>query len=34
MDINEKTEESLDKRLKSCGRNMQEISNSFTRPNL
>jgi chromosome segregation ATPase len=30
----EKTEEFLDKRLKSCERNMQEISNSIKRPNL
>jgi chromosome segregation ATPase len=34
IDSKEKTEEFLDKRLKSCERNMQEISNSIKRPNL
>jgi hypothetical protein len=33
IDIKEKTEELLDKRLKSCLRNMQELSNSIKRPN-
>jgi chromosome segregation ATPase len=30
----EKTEEFLDKRLKSCERNMQELCDSIKRPNL
>jgi chromosome segregation ATPase len=34
IDINEKTEEFLDKRLKSCERNMQELSDSIKRPKL
>jgi chromosome segregation ATPase len=32
--IKEKTEELLVKQLKSCERNMQELSNSIKRPNL
>jgi hypothetical protein len=34
VEIKEKTEETLVKQLKSCKRNMQEISNSIKRPNL
>jgi hypothetical protein len=34
IDIKEKTDEFLDKRLKSCKRNMQELCNSIKRPNL
>jgi hypothetical protein len=34
INIKEKTEELLDKRLKSCERNMQELSNSIKTPNL
>jgi nucleoside-triphosphatase THEP1 len=34
IDIKEKTEELLDKRLKSCGRNMQGLRNSIKRTNL
>jgi septal ring factor EnvC (AmiA/AmiB activator) len=34
IDIKEKTEELLVKQLKSCERNMQELSNSIKRPNL
>jgi septal ring factor EnvC (AmiA/AmiB activator) len=33
IEIKEKAEESLAKQLKSCGRNMQELSNSIKRPN-
>jgi hypothetical protein len=32
--LKEKTEELLEKSLKSCERNMQELSNSIKRPNL
>jgi chromosome segregation ATPase len=32
-DFKEKSEELLDKRLKSCKRNMQELSDSIKRPN-
>jgi hypothetical protein len=32
IDIKEKTEDLLDKRLKSCERNMQELSKSIKRP--
>jgi hypothetical protein len=34
MEIKGKTEELLVKKLKSCGRNMQELTNSIKRPNL
>jgi septal ring factor EnvC (AmiA/AmiB activator) len=34
IEIKEKTEEILDKQLKSSERNMQELSNSIKRPNL
>jgi hypothetical protein len=34
IDIKEKTEVSLHKRFKSCGRNTQEFSNSIKRPTL
>jgi hypothetical protein len=34
IDIKEKTEELLDERLKSCKRNMQELSNSIKIQNL
>jgi chromosome segregation ATPase len=34
IDIKEKTEELLVKQLKSCKRNMQELSDSIKRPNL
>jgi hypothetical protein len=34
IEIKEKTEELLDKRLKIGERNMQELSNSIKRPNL
>jgi uncharacterized protein (DUF3084 family) len=34
LDIQEKTEEFLDKRLKTCERNAQELSDSKKRPNL
>jgi chromosome segregation ATPase len=34
IEIKEKTEEILVKQLKSCERNMQELSNSIKRPNL
>jgi hypothetical protein len=34
IDIKEKTEEPLDKRLKKCKRKMQKINNSIKRPNL
>jgi hypothetical protein len=33
-DIKEKTEKLLDKRLKTCEWNMQELSDSIKRPNL
>jgi chromosome segregation ATPase len=34
IEIKEKTEEMLAKQLKSCERNMQELTNSIKRPNL
>jgi hypothetical protein len=34
IDIKDKTEEFLDKILKSCKRNIQELPDSFKRPNL
>jgi tRNA splicing ligase len=34
IDIKEKTEELLDKRLKSCERNKQELCHSIKRPNV
>jgi predicted nucleic acid-binding Zn-ribbon protein len=34
IDITEKTKEPLDKRLKSCERNMQELSYSIKRPSM
>jgi hypothetical protein len=34
IEIKVKTEEILVKQLKSCGRNVQELSNSIKRPNL
>jgi hypothetical protein len=34
MEIKGKTEELLVKQLKTCKRNMQELTNSITRPNL
>jgi chromosome segregation ATPase len=34
IEIKEKTEEILFKQLKSCERNMQELSNSIKRPNV
>jgi chromosome segregation ATPase len=34
VDIKEKTEEHLDKRLKSCERNMQKLNENIKRPNL
>jgi septal ring factor EnvC (AmiA/AmiB activator) len=34
IDVKEKPEELLVKQLKSCERNMQELSNSIKRPNL
>jgi chromosome segregation ATPase len=34
IEIKEKSEEILAKQLKSCERNMQELSNSIKRPNL
>jgi hypothetical protein len=34
MEINGKTEELLVKHLKTCERNMQELTNSFRRPNM
>jgi hypothetical protein len=34
IDIKEKTEEFLNKRLKNCTRNIQELSDSIKRPNL
>jgi hypothetical protein len=34
LDIKEKTEEFIDKRLKSCKRNTKELCNSIKRPNL
>jgi hypothetical protein len=34
IDIKEKTEELLNKRLKSCKRNKQQLSDSTKRPNL
>jgi hypothetical protein len=34
MEIKGKTEDLLDKQLKTCERNMQELTNSIKRPNL
>jgi hypothetical protein len=34
IEIKEKAEDLLDKRLKSCERNMQELSSSIRKPNL
>jgi hypothetical protein len=34
MEINEKTEEIIVKKLKSCERNMKDLNDSIKRPNL